>query len=160
MNAMTKLEQSEIQTARFRGLQGIYSKEHEALMNWGKWSRDERGIRPVEARTSIYDQIREDDRAGWGDLPPADDSYRVRIAVVPRKAERPEEETYDAKAAEALDIRVNALGGLSEAARSVLRVAYVWRDIPEHQFPNRCSCSWDAVCERLEEALRFVRRFI
>lgn len=158
MNAMSKLERQELEIARFRALQAIYAEAHAALVNWGKWSRDERGIRPVEARTSIYDQIKEDDRAGWADEDDAQKPvYRITVRV---KADRPEEESYDLKSAELLDIRMHAPGGLSETVRHVLRVAYVWRDIPEHQFPNRCSCGWDGVVERMEEALRFVGRWI
>lgn len=159
MNAMTKLEQSEIQTARIRALQGIYSEAHRALENWGAYSRDTRGIYPVEAHTSIYDQMREDDRAGWGE---EKSDYRpVIVKVVGKvKADRPEEERYDQKQAEMLDFRMHAPGGLPEGVRLVLKQAYVLRAAPEYQWPSRCSCSWDAVCERLEEALRFVGRWI
>lgn len=154
---MTKLEESAILTARIRALQAIYKPEHDALCNWAKWSRDERGIRPVEARTSIYDQMNEDDRAGWGEETDQPPIYRLTVRV---KSERPEEENYDLKSAEILDERIHGNGGLASEIQHLLRIAYVTRDVPEYQFPNRCSCSWDGFCERLEEALRFVSRFV
>lgn len=149
----------EVAAARIRGLQGIYTEAHEALRNWGAWSRDRRGIFPTLTPPAMWDQFKRDGTEGY-----ADEGEREPEAVEtpPAKAEAAEREPYQELPARVLDERMHSPGGLNNEIRRALRIAYVSVDIPEYQFATLASCGGnvDRYCERLEEALRFVGRFL
>ena len=151
------VDMSEVFTAQVRALQAMYPEAHEALVNWGRWSRDRRGIFPAEGRTHIWDAFdrAEWDRTGYGDQ----EADEQRLEVGDRKAERLEEE-YDEKAGFDLDERIHSPGGLPDYLRLVIRAAYVTRETPEDQFPNMCGCTPQAFMERLEMCLAFTGRFV
>jgi hypothetical protein len=149
------LEAAEIFTARVRGLQGIYSAAHEALKNWGAWSRDRRGIYPSMSPPGMWAQYKPDDSDEYGDepeVPPPE--------AVPVKAEAAEHELYEEKTAFILDERMHSPGGLGQMVREAIKIAYVSREVPESQFSRLAGCTDDAYCERLETCLRFVGRFV
>jgi hypothetical protein len=142
-----------------RDLQSQFHAAHEALANWGRWSRDKRGIYPPGVVPPAI----------WNDAPvskweieeePDYDPYK-KILTVAEKGDRQEEEDYDEKTAVMLDERIHGHGGLSESLRSVLEVAYVTRYTPEDRMHRLCTppCQPHAFRERLAECLAFVSRF-
>jgi hypothetical protein len=152
--------ESALITQAIRDLQDRFSKEHQALVNWSKWSRDRRGIYPAGITApAIYDQA---PTSKWEFEEPDYDAYHRIHMVAAEKGDKVEEEEYDEKTAVVLDERIHGPGGLSEAHRSALEVAYVARYIPEDQMHRKCSppCQPHGFRERLEECLRFVGRFV
>jgi len=141
VNAMTRMEEEEIQVARIRGLQAIYRVEHEALIQWGRWSMD-CDIAPKLEPPAMFQQYRAGEE--WGELPPPE----------------PAPVGYDAKLAEMLDARIHGFGGLPYETRHLLRMAYATHAVPESQFARRCGCGLDSLCERLEGALIFVGKWL
>lgn len=160
---MRDLDWREIAAARIRALQGLHADAHAALLNWGAWSRDRRGIFPALAAPAMWDQFRRDGTEGYAEegegVKPGDTEP---VETPPAKAEAAEREPYQELPARILDERMHGPGGLGNEIRRALRIAYVSVDIPEYQFPHLSSCggSVDRYCERLEEALRFVGRFV
>ena len=143
---------------RIRDLQSRYPREHQALVNWGAWSRDRRGIFPPEiVPPKVWDQFKRDENESWGEK---DDATVVVESAEPDKAERAEEEPYNELHGLQLDERLHGYGGLSEAIRGALKAAYVRRDIHESQYARAAGCGQDAFCERLEAGLVFVGRFV
>lgn len=161
MNAMTKLEEKVLDAARVRALQALYQKEHEALIEWGLWSLDRRGIYPTLTNPSMWEQFKRDGSEGYGaekKLEPGeeDEANAVYLEV---KAERVEQQEYDEKLAIRLDELIHE--GLSEMVRQAIKTAYATREVPEYQFPMFSNCStMDQYCERLELSLLFVKRWL
>jgi hypothetical protein len=153
------LDMAAIESQRIRDLQGRFHAEHLALLNWGIWSRDVRGIYPSIARCLIFDNFIHDDTEGWGDCS-NEGNDRSQIENTPAKAERSEEEPYDEKSALELNDRINA-PQLSECLKRVLRTAYVDGGSAEHRWYVYADCSTpDAFLERLEASLNYVRRWV
>jgi hypothetical protein len=76
------------------------------------------------------------------------------------KPERPQED-YEEKAAVVLDERIHAAGGLGIEIRKAIRTAYIDGGPREGRWHVYANCPTpDAFMERLEVALRFVRRFV
>lgn len=153
------IEAGEIFSARVRGLQAIYPEAHQALVNWGSWSRDRAGIFPPGIiPPGLWNEAVP---SKFGDFADASDLERVEVVEqTEAKAEAAEKEPYDEKQGALLDERIHGLGGLAVYQREALRVAYVTREVPEDQFARLSGCTEDAFCERLEACLMFVRRFI
>lgn len=143
-------------TLRVRALQEIYADSHAALIHWGDWSWDRRGIFPTLAPPAMWDQYQnnENDRL-------EDDELPIPIQLpVKAKAEPAPTRDYNERIAVALDERMHGPGGLPDYIRLVARTAYVSREIPEQQFAKLCGCTDDAFCERLEALYVFARRFV
>lgn len=138
---------------RIRGLQGIYEKEHRALVEWGLWSLDRRGIFPTLKPPSVWDQFKRSEVEAWGDAPENHEGPAEKAELLPRVG-------YNERMGLMIDERIHGVGGLPDYVRLAMRVAYVTREVPEDQFPRLAGCSLDAYCERLEHALRFVGRFL
>lgn len=155
---MKRLDDRDAFVARVRTIQGTYPAAHNALRNWGRWSGDQRGIFPKQSSPSIGYCRSEGEEYGEETAPDAE--RRARLEEIPRKSEPMDRIPYDEKSAVILDERIHHAGGLGVDVRIALRVAYVSREIPEDQFPRRTGCLEDTFCERLEEALRFTRRFV
>jgi hypothetical protein len=143
-----------------RDLQSQFHAAHEALANWGRWSRDKRGIYPPGVVPPAI----------WNDAPvskweieeePDYDPYK-KILTVAEKGDRLEEEDYDEKTAVMLDERIHGHGGLSESLRSALEVAYVTRYTPEDRMHKLTSPPTTAsgFRERLSACLVYVSRFV
>ena len=144
-------------TERVRLLQAIYPKEHAALICWGAWSRDRRGIFPKDiAPPKVWDQFKRDENEAWGDEDAAKLEPETDAEV---KAERAEDDPYNELQGHQLDERIHGYGGLWQEVRIALRVVYVRRDIHEIQYPRAAGCGQDALLERLAEGLKFVGRF-
>lgn len=142
--------------ARVRMIQSLYPEAHAALVGWGRWSADRRGIFPqAYKRPAVWDQFKQSEAGDFGE------EGEARKVVVPFavKAEGPDRLPYDERSALILDERIHHPGGLSVEVRHTIRAAYVTREIPEDQFPRAAGCSEQAFCERLEAALIFARRF-
>lgn len=141
---------------RIRGLQSIHHAAHQALVNWGHWSADRRGIFPTMAPPVMWTQFKPDEREDYGE----EQAPAVTSEAKEAKAEAAPRAEYDEKSAVALDERLHGHGGLPVDMRIALRVAYVSREVPEEQFPRFAGCGEDAFCERLENCLLFVGRFM
>lgn len=140
---------------RVRALQEAHARAHAALVNWGDWSADRRGIFPRLSSPALWDQIKRSELDEYGEeQPPA-----VIVDQGPAKSEAPEAKPHDEKSAISLDERIHGYGGLPVYVRYAIKAAYVTREIPEDQFPRAAGCNEDAFCERLAEALAFVGRF-
>jgi hypothetical protein len=152
--------ESALITQAIRDLQARYYTAHAALANWGRWSRDRRGIYPPGVVPPAI----------WNDAPvskweieeePDYDPYK-KILIVAEKGDRLEEEDYDEKTAVMLDERIHGHGGLSESLRSALEVAYVTRYTPEDRMHKLTSPPTTAsgFRERLSACLVYVSRFV
>lgn len=149
-----KVDDFDMFPLRVRDLQARYQKAHEALLCWGNWSRDRRGLYPADSRPSIWDQFKRDENEAWGD----EDAEKL-VAEAPAKAERAEEEPYDELQGTIMDERLHLPGGPCLIVRQALVVAYVRRDIHESQYPRAAGCIQDQFLERLEGGLMFAGRF-
>jgi hypothetical protein len=157
---MRDIQSQELERAEIRAIQGLYPTAHQALMNWGRWSRDRRGIFPSEnpPPSAIYDAINrsEWDKDGYGEV----EADAERLAVDDRKAERADTEPYDELKGYELDVRIHAARDMPEYFKSVLRVAYVTAEVPEDQFHKLCGyyCTAAQFREYLAQALAWVER--
>lgn len=149
------MDLSEVFTAQVRGLQAIHAEAHRALLNWGLWSRDRRGMSPTLQPSSTWDEFKRSEVDDYGE-----EAAAPIILTVPAKPEYPELPPYDEKAAIELDERLHGPGGLALELRRVLQMAYVTREIPETQFARLTGCPEHAFRERLETGLLFVARFV
>lgn len=141
---------------RVRSLQGDFSPEHWALVDWGIWSRTLVGFEKGIGRQTVWTQGKPDETDPYGDI----EGGEVVIVDAPAVNERIEESPEDPRRCYMLDERMHAPGGLSVEVRRALKAAYVRRYILECNYHREAGCSQDAFCERLEAGLRFVRRFI
>lgn len=143
---------------RVRDLQGTFAAAHRALMNWGAYSRDRAGFQRGITKSQALSQYRyNEEEEGYAD--PTDACLVLIKTDAPAKAEKVQDEPYDERAGMILCERIHGPGGLMLDARPVIRVAYVFRDVPEYQYPYRLGLLPDAVLERLEMGLRFAARF-
>lgn len=156
MNAVVKIDWREILALRIRGIQGKHLRAHQALVNWGDWSADKRGIFPNMKPPPVWNQFARSKVDEWGE---EDHKIPIQLNAGLPKPEPRETSPYDERTALQIDERIHGYGGLGEYQRHALRAAYVTREIPEDQFPKACGCNDDAFCERLEDALAFVGRF-
>lgn len=142
---------------RVRRLQDEHARAHQALVNWGSWSRDRRGIFPVQITPpKVWDQFKADENEEWGVI---DDKTVLVESAEPDKAERAEDDPYNELQGHQLDERLHGYGGLGYEVRIALRVAYVRRDIHEIQYPRAAGCGKDGFLERLEAGLKFAERW-
>jgi hypothetical protein len=141
---------------RIRNLQSLYAAEHQALVNWGLWSTDRSRIFPSLTGPSIWDQFKRDENDPYGD----ESSAQKANPEEPAKAEAAERPPHNERQAIDLDQRIHGAGGLSLHIREAIRAAYCNLSATEAQYPQFAGCPLDALCERLEAALIFVRRFV
>lgn len=146
---------------RVRSLQADFAAAHRALMNWGAYSRDRAGFQRGITKSQALSQYRyNEEEEGYAPPPDPNDHKLILIKTdAPAKAEKVQDEPYDERAGMILCERIHGPGGLMLDARPVIRVAYVFRDVPEYQYPYRLGLLPDAVLERLEMGLRFAARF-
>lgn len=149
----------DFEAIRIRDLQGSFYKEHRSLIQWGLWSGDRRNIFPKKAGCSLGPFYKPEAGEEYGD-PDKDQPARAEL-LEPHRSISKDRIPYDEKTAVILDERIHSPGGLGIEVRRSLKVAYVTREVPEAQFWKLSGCSHpDHFIERLEAALRFVRRFI
>lgn len=150
----------EFEAIRVRDMQGRYSKEHRALVNFGRWCGDRRGVFPKQPACNLGPHYKPDttDAEGYGDTEQAPQKVEP---LEPRRPIPCDRLPYDEKTALILSDRMHQAGGLSKEVLRSVKVAYVTREVPEEQFWKMAGCSHpDHFLERLETALRFVARFI
>ena len=140
-------------SAEVRAIQGLYPEAHQALANWGRWSMDRYMIGPKDARPSWTKNYRASPEEYGEDIP---EEQRTQAE---RRAEGPEREPYDEKAATILSDRLEGPGGLSIEIRRAIRATYC-TTLPENQLPREAGCLPDHFKERLSFALSFVGRFV
>ena len=146
---------SDLFPARVRALQAIYPESHIALVNWGMWSRDRRGIFTVDVLPPpTWNEATSGLPEGYAD---AGEKQDDGLAA---KSERAEDEPYDELRGHILDERLHHPGGPAQLIREALSVAYVRRDIHEAQYPRAAGCIQDQFLERLEAGLQFASRFL
>ena len=151
------MDMADLFPARVRGLQAIYPEAHRALVDWGVWSRTLVGFERGIGRQGVWFQGKADENEAYGEL---EAEGEIQIVEAPACQERLDEEPEDGKRCYLLDERMHRPGGLGTEVRNALKIAYIKRYIPEFQYPRAAGCSPDAFCERIEEGLRFARRFI
>lgn len=142
---------------RIREMQGQYSDEHWALVDWGVWSRTLVGFERGIGRQGVWFQGKADENEAYGEVSPEE---LPELVDAPAHQERVDEEVEDPRRCHLLDERMHAPGGLGVEVRNALKVAYIKRFIPEYQYARAAGCSEDGFCERLETGLRFIRRFL
>jgi hypothetical protein len=151
------MDQSDAFPIRIRLLQADFQKAHAALINWGLWSRDRRGIFPVQITPPrVWDEFKPDENEAYGEI--TEDTQVVEQSET--KAERAEDDPYDELQGTITDERLHGYGGPSQTIREALRIAYVRRDIHEGQYARAAGCVHDQFIERLEAGLRFMARFV
>ncbi len=155
MSAVLKLAQRDFFIQRVRSLQSRHDRAHAALLNWGHWSADRRGIFPSLAPPRVWNQFKRSEVQEWGE----EGAPAVAIQAHPIKPEPREISPYDERTALVLDERIHGYGGLGLDHKRALRIAYVSREVPEDQFPRAADCSEDGFCDRLEICLLFVSKF-
>jgi hypothetical protein len=157
---MRDINAQELERAEIRAIQSLYPKAHDQCVNWGRWSRDRRGIFPSEnpPPSAVYDIIRRDewDKDGYGEQ----EAEPERLATDDRKAERAADEPYDELQGYEFDTRIHQARDFPAYLRSVLKAAYVTREVPEDQFHRHTNppCNPAQFREWLAQALAWVER--
>lgn len=143
----------EVYRAEIRAIQAQYPLAHQALTNWGRWSRELRGIFPSISQPGWTDYYRpaEGDFAEEGTEP-----HPVSVET-PVKAQREPEPHSDERLGIELDIRIHA-SHFPAIWRRVLRAAYVTIEIPEDQFPQVAKCGPQGYLMFLDGALAHLER--
>lgn len=159
MNARL-MDEVDFETLRIRQLQADHEDAHRAMLNWGRWAGDRRGVFPgsnPKCSLGPFFKPQAGEVYGEGDVNARPEKV---TPLEPFRGQPRERIPYDAKAAVILDERL--CGGLiSLEVMWAIRTAYVSREIPENQFYALSNCSTpDQFLERLGTALRYVRRFL
>jgi hypothetical protein len=150
MNAAVDWKQ--ILVGRIRAIQAAHPEAHEALKNWGRWSRDLNGVFPTLAGPGIWNLADTDKFDDFGDEQP-----RPRLRLVDQaKSERLEEPKADERSAKQLDELIHK-PAFPAIWRKVLRAAYVTAESPEYQFPALSTTSEDDFCMFLDGVLAHVQ---
>lgn len=154
MSAMPKetVDWREVFNAEVRGIQAQYPKAHEALRNWGLWSRERGGIFPVLAKPSWTEFYRADRDETHDELEDVTVVHQLEV-----KAERVEMPRSDERQGEEIDIRVHAIR-FPSIWRRVLKAAYVTVEIPEYECPRQAAVGHQGYLMFLDGALAFVER--
>ena len=142
-----------------RSLQAEHYRAHEALENWGRYSRD-RDDKPAGVISpAIYGAA---PTSKWDHDAVGDAPQRIEYAYPPEKGDRAEPEPYEEGAARDLCERMHGPGGLPEYLRDVVKVVYYHRPAREDRMHEFCSppCQASTFKERLGECLRYVGRFV
>ena len=142
-----------------RSLQAEHYRAHEALENWGRYSRD-RDDKPAGVVTPAWP--REAPTNKWEHDATDEKPQRIEYDTPPEKGDRPEPEPYDPAGAIELCTRMHGPGGLPEYLRDVVKVVYYQRPAREDRMHEFCSppCQPSTFKERLGECLRYVGRFV
>lgn len=155
MSAMPQWIERDFFIQRVRNLQFLHTRAHVALVNWGHWSADKRGIFPTLRPPGLWNNFKRSEVEEWGE----ETAPTLSLVREPIKAEPREKDPYDERTALVLDERIHGYGGLGLEHKRALRIAYVSREVPEDQFPKAAGCSEDGFCDRLQACLTFVERF-
>ena len=153
MNAMTVQEWEWIFAGQVRGIQSAFPLAHEALVNWGRWSRELQGLFPTISRPSIWDEAAPGDPTDWTE------EGDIGLGIVEQreiKAEGPEKIESDEKAGTELDVLIHDYPNFPAIWRVVLKAAYFTREIPEYQFPREARVKPDSYLTFLDGALRHI----
>lgn len=155
VSAMPKetVDWREVFNAEVRAIQAQYPRAHEALRNWGLWSRERGGIFPTLAKpgwTEFYTAGR--DEVTEENTPELEIVIQIEI-----KAEGPELPHSDERQGEEIDIRVHALR-FPTIWRRVLKAAYVTVEIPEYECPRQAGVGHQGYLVFLDGALAFLER--
>lgn len=155
MSAMPKetIDWREVFNAEVRAIQSLYPKAHEALRNWGLWSRERGGIFPALAKpgwTEFY-------QAGREEVTEEHETEVERVEQLEVKAEGPELPHSDERLGEEVDIRIHALH-FPTIWRRVLKAAYVTAEIPEYECPREARVGHQGYLVFLSSALDFMDR--
>ena len=141
-----------------RNLQATHIRGHEALDNWGRYSRDRDDKPSGVTSPAIYGAA---PSSKWEHDAVGEAPQRIEYLTPPEKGDRSEPEPYHEGKARDLCERMHSPGGLAEYVRDVARVVYCQRPAREDRMHEYCvpACTPDAFRERLAEALRFAARF-
>jgi hypothetical protein len=142
-----------------REIQAAFPLAHDALINWGAWSRDRQGIFPCLARMSLWDEA---DTEKFEDFA---EEGEQGAAVVPQaevKAEAANDEPFMEREAVELD-RLMHSPDFPAIWRKCIAAAYFAR-VLEYQLPREATyirpremrLSHDSYLAFLDGALRFI----
>jgi hypothetical protein len=136
--------------AEVRGIQGFYPKAHQALRNWGFWSRDRSGIFPCISKPSIWDEY----DSSKADFAEEGEGQQV-VQQTEVKQERAETPDFNEKEAVELDELLH--DRFPYEIRKCLLVAYVTAEIPEEQFPRFSCCTHEGFLMSLTSSLHRIQ---
>lgn len=147
-------------TLRVREIQSNHPHAHQALVNWGLWSRERGGIFPTLALTALWDMAQPGDPNDWAE--PPEEIERVEQAEV--KAEAANEPMANEKQAAELDAFIHD-AEFPAIWRKCLAAAY-FRRVPEYQLPreatslppHRGRIGDETFLEQLSRALQEIER--
>lgn len=139
----------EIFNGQIREIQARYPLAHEALRNWGLWSRETGGIFPSLAKPG-WTEFYKPDGDGYGEAEAIPDPTETV------KAERVEAPRSDERSGMEVDIRIHALH-FPTIWRRVLRAAYVTVEIPEYECPRAARVGYQGYVTFLDAALEHLQ---
>jgi hypothetical protein len=138
MSAMEDIPYQWVFAGQVREIQGQYPQAHQALMNWGNWSR-RLCIKPFLCRPALWNMVKAD-REEWGEEPKQKEDEienqvdRKRSEPLQEVGRDPSEEPKpDDKLGRAIDVLIHATE-FPPALRNILRASYFTR-VPEYQMP-------------------------
>lgn len=147
----------DIFAGQVREIQAHFLTAHEALTQWGRWSRDKSGIFPRLEPPALWDEYRTSGEGYGEELTEAANEVHV-------KPELPPEPPANEKQAVELDQLIHTRE-VGLVWRQVLKAAYYTREIPEYQMPRVAGLKQDRfagseydqfICH-LDAALRFIQ---
>lgn len=156
-----------IYAGQVREIQGAYPKAHQAMVNWGRWSRRLQ-IKPFLCRPALWNMVQAD-REEWGDEQPEDEQpQRKRSEPLQDVGKDPSEEPKaDERLGHAIDVLIHSPEFTAAAAiqdpdfpsvwRVTLKAAYYTRALPEYQMPREADQSYDSFLMFLDGALQRIQ---
>lgn len=148
-----EIDWRDVLTGEIRAIQSYYPQAHEALKDWGLWSRWRLSLYPRLARSSIWhlgpspkqEDFADDGEQGAGVVP--------QLEV---KAEAAPVERFSERLAVEIDIRVHQ-DNFPPIWRRCVKAGYVYR-LPEYQWPQNARCGNQGFVMFLDAALNRIQR--
>jgi hypothetical protein len=158
MSAMEEIPYEQVFAGQVREIQGHYPQAHQAMVNWGNWSR-RLNLKPFLCRPALWNMVKAD-REEWGEEQPEEQEERKRSEPLLEVGRDPNDQPKpDDKLGYAIDILIHSQD-FAAVWRVVLKAAYFTREIPEYQMPREADVGFDSFILFLDGALGHIQRVL
>lgn len=167
MAASFKVDWREVFAGEIRSVQAAYPQAHQALKNWGRWSRELHDIPGLTNDLKAPGLYEGADRKNWEFAQDGETGIDTPEAIAKRcaadkrvKRERADDLKADDKLGHELDLLIHDYQNFAAIWRVVLKAAYCSREIPEYQFPNEAKLRHEPFLTFLDGALAHLQKVL